>query len=207
MRRTPLWAAVTAVVIVGLAFGACGKSTKKKKAASTTTTEAVSTTTSTTAAPVVVTTKTNARLGRIFADANGMTLYTLTSGGKPVACNSTCAGVWPPLELPAGTTTPTGAPEVTGLGTVPGAGGTSQVTHDGLPLHRFSRDTTAADATGEGVQSFGGVWHVVKVAALTSTTARPGGVVTTPTTSRAVSTTSTTETTASTTSTTSRPGY
>src|SRR5438270_126539 len=82
------------------------------------------------------------------------------SAGRAVACTATGASVWPPLELPPGTTTPTGAAEITGLGTAPGTGGTTQVTHDGLPLYRFSKDKTAADATGEGLQSFGGIWHV-----------------------------------------------
>src|SRR5205085_1457170 len=82
-----------------------------------TTTEAVSTTASTATPPAVVMAKTNARLGRILADANGMTLYTLTSNGRAVVCSATCASVWPPLELPPGMTTPTGAPEITGLGT------------------------------------------------------------------------------------------
>src|SRR5438067_645148 len=183
MRRARLGGAVAAVVILGLTLGACGKSSTKNKTASTTTTEAVSTTASTAASPAVVTTKTNARLGTILADANGMTLYTLTSGGRAVACNATCASVWPPLELPPGTTTPTGAAEVTGLGTAPGAAGTTQVTHDGLPLYRFSKDKATTDATGEGLQSFGGVWHVVKLASSTATSGSGRSVVTTSTTS------------------------
>ena len=181
---------VLCVVVIAAALGACGKSNKNKTAATSTTSEA--TTTSTTAATAaLVTTKTNATLGTILADSQGMTLYTLTSAGKPVACNATCSSVWPPLELPAGVTTPTGAPGVTGLGTTTGPNGTKQVTHGGLPLYRFSRDTASTDASGEGIQSFGGVWHVVKAGAASTVTT----IATTP------------NATASTTSTTSGSGY
>jgi predicted lipoprotein with Yx(FWY)xxD motif len=150
------------VVALGLALGACGKSSSKKDAVATTTTEASPTTAATTAAAAQVTTKTDAKLGAILADSTGKTLYTLTNGGSAVACSATCASAWPPLELPSGITTPTGAAGVTGLGTAAGTVGTTLVTHAGLPLYRFSGDSTSADVNGEGLQSFGGVWHVVK---------------------------------------------
>jgi predicted lipoprotein with Yx(FWY)xxD motif len=141
----------------------------------------------------LVTTKTDSKLGTILADGNGMTLYTLTSGGKPIACNATCAGVWPPLGLPSGVTAPTGAAGITDLGTAAGADGTMLITHQGLPLYRFSGDRSSADASGEGLQSFGGIWHVAKVqGASTATTSRGGTVTTTPTTRGSASTTPTT---------------
>ena len=51
---------------------------------------------------------------------------------------------------------------MTDLGTTAGTGG-EQVTQAGLPLYRFAADMAAGDAKGEGLSSFGGVWHVVKV--------------------------------------------
>ena len=185
MRKLMIFLCV--VLALALATGACGGGKKKKKA-TTTTTESTTTTTST---GPLVTTKTDAKLGTILADDKGMTLYTLTSAGAAVTCDATCTAVWPPLELPSGVLTPTSTPDVTGLGTTAGPTGTTIVTHDGLPLYRFSRDQTPADALGEGIQSFGGVWHVVKIttgstttsavrrtAGTTRTTARPTTVTT-----------------------------
>ena len=85
-------------------------------------------------------TKQDEHLGAILADSRGLTVYTLTSNGMAVACTGECATVWPPL------TSANGAP----------------VTAGGLPLYRFSGDREADDAYGEGIATFGGVWHVVK---------------------------------------------
>jgi predicted lipoprotein with Yx(FWY)xxD motif len=112
-------------------------------------------------APFTVVTKTNSHLGKILADGQAtMTLYTLTNNGSPVLCSGGCTNFWPPLTVPAGST-PTGGPGVNGLGTVVNANGT-QVTANGLPLYHFFNDHKPADATGEGIMSFGGTWHAAK---------------------------------------------
>ena len=55
-----------------------------------------------------------------------------------------------------------------------------QVADKGLPLYTFTNDTAAGDAKGEGLSSFGGTWHVVKVgtapaaSSTTSTTTSSG---------------------------------
>lgn len=170
MRGVPFVLVAVAVTV----FAACGSSgstatdTASPTEPSTTTTSAASTTTG--SAPVVATAS-NAKFGTILVDARGMTLYTLTKDGTPVACAGACLTAWPPLLLPTGTTSATGAAGVTGLGTVSAAGGT-QVTLDGAPLYRFSADTSAGAANGDGITSFGGVWRVVKTqgAAAASTT-------------------------------------
>ena len=48
--------------------------------------------------------------------------------------------------------------------------GTTIVTFGALPMYRFSKDKDDGDAYGEGLQSFGGTWHVVKTGAGASTT-------------------------------------
>jgi hypothetical protein len=63
-----------------------------------------------------------------------------------------------------------------------------QATANGDPLYRFSKDTGPGDAKGEGLSSFGGVWHVVHAGGpgeVTPTTGTPATVSpsTTPTTS------------------------
>ena len=127
------------------------------------------------AAPLV-TTKKDAKLGTILADRNGKTLYTLTKDGQPVDCAADCQAVWPPLELPAGVTAPTGASGVGKVSVVQGADGKQLVAVNGLPVYFFVKDQGKGDAYGEGITSFGGVWHVVVVGsassgATTSTTA------------------------------------
>ena len=112
-------------------------------------------------------------LGTILVDGRGMTLYTLTNNGNAVACTGPCATVWPPLTAAPGTTPV--APGVSSIGTTVTPTGSQLVTHNGLPLYRFSGDTTPGSTNGEGVDTFGGEWHVVKVAA--GPTAAPGAVV------------------------------
>ena len=137
-------------------------------------------------APVVMTGST-AKLGSVLVDGKGMTLYTLTNGGKQVLCTGQCASFWPPLLLPADTMTALGASGVIGLGTASAAGGL-QVTENGARLYRFSIDKAPGDTNGEGISSFGGVWHVVEAGSKATTPP----VVTSPTTTAPPASTSTT---------------
>jgi predicted lipoprotein with Yx(FWY)xxD motif len=109
---------------------------------------------------VTVSTRKLSGLGTVLVDANGKTLYTLTNAGQAVACTGGCAAIWPPLLATAGST-PKGVKGARALGLVSGG---QQVTASGLPLYEFSGDSKAGQANGEGINSFGGIWHVVKVA-------------------------------------------
>src|SRR5690348_2923284 len=76
----------------------------------------------------------DAKLGNIFTDAKGMTLYAWT---KDTAGKSTCAGAcattWPPLTATGAVTLPAG---VTGtLATIKRDDGTTQVTYNDMPLY------------------------------------------------------------------------
>lgn len=79
----------------------------------------------------------------------GMALYT-----NPAGCSAACQSIWPPLVMPAGATTPTGAPclATAKLGTK------LQVTYHKLRLYTFVNDT-GHSVTGNGVAGF----HVAKV--------------------------------------------
>ncbi len=171
-RRGAAWLPVALLVLA-----ACGSS--GSKAASPNTNAGTSTSTKSAAdGSAVVKTSDNAKLGTVLVDAEGRTLYTLTNGGKPVACTGQCAVAWPPLLLPSGVTSAQGAAGVTGLGAVSMNGG-MQVTERGDPLYRFAADTTPGDVKGEGIHGFGGVWHVATVSAASSGAGTTG---TTPTT-------------------------
>jgi predicted lipoprotein with Yx(FWY)xxD motif len=163
-----------------LALAACGSTgstatsgTKAPGATSPATSTGGVTTSAPSGSPVVMTAS-NSKLGTILVDTTGKTLYTLTSGGKAVACTGPCTTAWPPLLLAGGATTATGASGVTGLGTTMITGG-EQVTQNGIPLFRFAGDANAGDANGEGISSFGGTWH-----AATASGAASGSAVTSP---------------------------
>jgi predicted lipoprotein with Yx(FWY)xxD motif len=175
-RRSSL--SLAGLAIATLALAACGSSTAKTASNPTVPTTAAPNTSAPGGKAVVMTSQ-DPKLGVIVTDAQGRTLYTLTNGGKPVACTGMCTHVWPPLLLPTGVTTPTGT-NVTGL-TVVSMNGGEQVAYRGDPLYRFAGDTKAGDTRGQGITSFGGTWH----AASTSAAAPPAATPTTapPTTS------------------------
>jgi len=95
----------------------------------------------------------------ILVDAKGITLYYfLSDKGGTVTCTAACLQAWPPLLLPSGTTSPTGASGVTGkLATVSNPAG-AQVTYNGWPLYYYAKDKDDGDAYGQNV---GGKWFVV----------------------------------------------
>jgi predicted lipoprotein with Yx(FWY)xxD motif len=105
----------------------------------------------------------------------GMTLYHLSGDSKShLLCKSTtCLGFWPPLTVKSAHTTLVKGPGITGkLALFKRHDGTFQVTLRGLPLYRFAGDSAKGQAHGEGIQSFGGTWHVV--------TAKPSSGATAP---------------------------
>jgi predicted lipoprotein with Yx(FWY)xxD motif len=123
------------------------------------------------AAPTVLVAA-NATFGPILTTGTGMALYTLnTDHDGQSTCHGSCAAVWPPLTVPAGTT-PTAGPGVTGtVGSSPQTNGTFQVTYNGSPLYTFVSDSPG-QVTGNNVTGF----FVVTVApASPTTTAPPGG--------------------------------
>jgi predicted lipoprotein with Yx(FWY)xxD motif len=117
-------------------------------------------------------------VGLILVDHTGMSLYRYSadSTGKS-NCSGTCASVWPPLTVPAGTTKVAGSAAVPSgdLGTITRSDGTLQVTYKGMPLYTFMGDTAAGQDKGQGVANF----FVVPV----STSSAASGSSTTSTTS------------------------
>jgi predicted lipoprotein with Yx(FWY)xxD motif len=74
-----------------------------------------------------------------------------------------CLKFWPPVKVSSNTVTK--APGIKGkLGTFK-RGGFTQLTLNGKPLYMFSGDSQKRAATGEGIVSFGGTWHVIKATA------------------------------------------
>ena len=113
-------------------------------------------------------------VGAVLATADGHTLYTFTDAtGAAVECTDACASAWPPYTV--------SAPKVKAPKGVKSLAisDTNQLTWKGLPLYTFSGDPEAKTANGNGINSFGGTWAVVKpaskAATTTPTTAKPSG--------------------------------
>ncbi len=98
----------------------------------------------------------------IAVTAKGVTVYTLSGDSathQECTMSSGCFGVWPPVKAGA---KPTKAAGVSGkLGTFK-RNGFIQVTLNGHPLYTYVADgNRPGKASGDGVTSFGGTWHVV----------------------------------------------
>jgi len=92
-------------------------------------------------------------MGKIYTDANGMTLYTFDKDetGKS-NCYDQCAAAWPPFMAAEGAT-PEGEWTI-----VERTDGSMQWAYDGKPLYTFVEDQNPGDMTGEGAAD--NTWHV-----------------------------------------------
>ena len=98
-----------------------------------------------TTSAIVVKVATRAPFGKILTRTNGLSLY-IHPGGP---CNTSCQSVWPPLVMPAGTTTPLGAKCLA----TAALGSMLQVTYHGQRLFSFTGDS-GMSVNGNGVSGF-----------------------------------------------------
>jgi predicted lipoprotein with Yx(FWY)xxD motif len=100
----------------------------------------------------------------IVINSKGRAVYTLSGDTtRHPKCTKAggCFSFWPPVTVSS-------AKGLSKAGGVKGKLGTFkrngiiQVTLAGHPLYTFANDHKRHDATGEGVNAFGGIWHVVK---------------------------------------------
>lgn len=103
-------------------------------------------------------------LGAVLADYRRHTIYALSSDTTTSTCTGACRSVWPPVTVTGSATGPLSAGVTATLGTIPGSGGTRQVTAAGHPLYTYAGDTGSGQANGQGISSFGGTWHAVSPA-------------------------------------------
>jgi len=97
---------------------------------------------------------------KVVTNAKGFTLYQFAPDTTTTSkCNGSCTGIWPPVKGPA-----TAGTGVTGtLGTIMRSDGSAQATYKGHPLYTYTGDTSPGQNTGNGINSFGGIWHEVTV--------------------------------------------
>lgn len=111
----------------------------------------------------------NTALGqKIVVDAKGRTLYELRpETSRHLLCHKadSCFGAWPPLTVRSRHAKLTAGHGVKGKLSVVHHDGVWQVALSGHPLYRFAGDSAPGDANGQGIQSFGGTWHVVALGA------------------------------------------
>jgi len=112
-------------------------------------------------AAATIATASDAKLGQILVDGKGMTLYLFVADtGSKSTCYTSCAQVWPPVLTNGAPQAGTGA-QASLLGTTTRTDGKIQVTYSGHPLYYFAGDKKAGDATGQGIDNFGGLWWVI----------------------------------------------
>jgi predicted lipoprotein with Yx(FWY)xxD motif len=102
------------------------------------------------------------KLGPILVDAQGRTLYLFQNDtGGQSSCSGSCAKIWPPDVTTASPKAGNGV-SASKLGTVKRSDGTMQITYAGHPLYTYTADTSPGQVTGNGINSFGGVWNAVQ---------------------------------------------
>jgi predicted lipoprotein with Yx(FWY)xxD motif len=96
----------------------------------------------------------------VVTNAKGFTLYWFVPDTATTSkCTGSCATFWPPVKGPA-----TAGAGVTGkLATITRADGSAQATYNGHPLYTYVGDHAPGQATGNGLNVNGGVWHEVTV--------------------------------------------
>jgi predicted lipoprotein with Yx(FWY)xxD motif len=98
--------------------------------------------------------------GKVYADANGMTLYTFdkdTKGAAMSACEGECIVKWPPFLAAEGAAA---EGEWTLVDVTDKDGAKKKMwAYEGMPLYLYFEDKAQGDIKGDGV---GGVWHLAK---------------------------------------------
>ena len=138
--------------LIPIAVASCGGSSGST--ASTTPTSS-----STTPVIAVVSKTVKGQTEDVLTNTNARTLYYLTSDTAATpACAAQCLNNWPPLVLASGD--PGSGASLPGKLTVATTANGRVVLYNGHPLYTFVRDKTSTDANGEGINAFGGTWHV-----------------------------------------------
>jgi predicted lipoprotein with Yx(FWY)xxD motif len=118
--------------------------------------------------PVLVETARNKGLGTILVTKTGLTLYHMKSETNgEINCTGACAKLWPPLTAGGGAEVVAGpGVNASKLGTIKRPDGKTQVTYNGLPLYRYSKDSKPGETTSQGLNGF---WYAVTPAGTITT--------------------------------------
>lgn len=146
MRKFVISVVATLVVLTGATYAVAGV----RKAAKAT-------------ATVVVSARTVPGLGKVLVNAQGRTLYMFVPDKrKKVTCVKACAAIWPPLKAAKGEKlVAKGGVESKLLSLVKNPAGGYVVAYNKWPLYSYVTDTKPGQATGQAINSAGGLWYVL----------------------------------------------
>ena len=106
----------------------------------------------------------NTSVGTVLVDSGGKVIYTFsTDTVGQSSCVGSCVTYWPPVPAPSATPAPVSGITAT-LGSIKRADGTLQLTVNGLPVYTYAADSGPGVASGQGLNSSGGIWSVVNTA-------------------------------------------
>jgi predicted lipoprotein with Yx(FWY)xxD motif len=161
MRRISSLFVLTAALAAVLA--GCGGSSKSSSSAPASTPSPASSSTTSSSSAVTVSSANVSGLGEILVNSQGHTLYIFEPDKHArVTCVSTCAQLWPPLKLTTGQkATASGGVNSALLSSLPNPEGGSVATYAGWPLYTYVSDSAAGQATGQGIETNGGLWYVI----------------------------------------------
>lgn len=145
------------LIAASLVLAACGTSSPS----TANTSPSTSPSPSPAATGTTIAVATNSKLGQILVDGNGITVYLFVHDTSTAStCYTSCAQIWPPVLTSGPPQAGTGA-TASLLGTTTRTDGKVEVTYAGHPLYYFVQDKQPGDATGQGVDGFGGLWWVL----------------------------------------------
>jgi predicted lipoprotein with Yx(FWY)xxD motif len=91
----------------------------------------------------------------VLTNSQGFVLYWFAPDTSTTSkCNGSCAAFWPPLKGPV-----TGSGIKGTFGTITRSDGSKQATFNGHPLYTYKGDTKPDEASGNGLNINGGLWH------------------------------------------------
>jgi predicted lipoprotein with Yx(FWY)xxD motif len=107
----------------------------------------------------------NKMFGLLLVTTDGRTFYTFGKDTPRVSnCTaSQCVAFWPPYVVSGMPAAIKGLPGT--LSTITRADGTAQLAYNDMPLYTFTIDKKPGAVNGDGLNDFGGIWHVVVIAA------------------------------------------
>lgn len=93
----------------------------------------------------------------VLTNSQGFVLYWFAPDTSTTSkCNGSCAAFWPPMKGPVTASGIKGT-----FGTITRSDGSKQATFNGHPLYTYKGDTKPDEASGNGLNINGGLWHEV----------------------------------------------
>jgi len=171
-------AAAGALMIgASLLVASCGSSTNSQTSKPSTATPAQ-------VAASTLYTRSIGSLGTVIVNGHGRTLYAFTrDGASKVTCTTpSCTTVWRP-DYTKGSwsmATASGRAQAALISSDPGPNGYRVITYDGWPLYTYVGDSEGGVATGQALNSSGGLWYVISpsgkiIKAAAASSSRSGG--------------------------------